>query len=343
MNQGRQVNHYTHTRVEWAPGITWATSAGRHDLGRLWKGGQPLLTDWGFLLGHWLQGSGPALHGVDLRQNRRAGSAGAWTCLSVSAGWACPLCERLLSLPGSLSEPLFYLEPLVPRTEGASLLLTSRINLSKEIDNKMISVRSHCSHSRHGEFLDCDTYSSPSLTTHFLCLLVLCQSLCLLIWGHVYYISTEHPSPWLLCLITWWFLRKCTCHRSHYQSHLNPTSLYTVPLCVAEAGFFVMFRVGDLCLIYHSSGLLDSWHEVRSLTNCGFRSLDPVLYLLVEVFLFGGSEPLILQGLKLWGQEAPPLLVDHRVNWWEKSVLLLSFVPDSYSTIFITKIPNNRI
>lgn len=49
-----------------------------------------------------------------------------------------------------------------------------------------------------------------------------------------------------------------------------------------------MFRVGDLCLIYHSSGLLDSWHEVRSLTNCGFRSLDPVLYLLVEVFLFGG-------------------------------------------------------
>ena len=88
-----------------------------------------------------------------------------------------------------------------------------------------------------------------------------------------------------------------------------------VPLYVAEAGFLMMFRVSDLCLIYHSFGLLASWHEVRSLTNYGFRSLDPILYLLVEVFLFGGSEPLILQGLKLWGQEAPPLLVDHRVKW----------------------------
>lgn len=77
----------------------------------------------------------------------------------------------------------------------------------------------------------------------------------------------------------------------------------------------MMFRVSDLCLIYCSFWSTRLLPEVHSLTICGFRSLDPVLSLLVEVFLFGGSEPLTLQGLKLWGQEGPPLLASHRVKW----------------------------
>lgn len=77
----------------------------------------------------------------------------------------------------------------------------------------------------------------------------------------------------------------------------------------------MMFRVSDLCLIYCSFGLLTSWPEVHSLTTYGFRSLDPILSLLVEAFLFGGSESLTLQGPKLWGQEGPPLLAAHQVKW----------------------------
>ena len=83
IREGRSTT--THTWVEWPLGVTWATSVGtvlRNDLADSEREGHLLLlTDWGFLLGYLLQDSWPALHSIDLWQNRHTGNTGMWTCL----------------------------------------------------------------------------------------------------------------------------------------------------------------------------------------------------------------------------------------------------------------------
>lgn len=99
-----------------------------------------------------------------------------------------------------------------------------------------------------------------------------------------------------------------------------------------------MFRVSDLCLIYCSFWSTRLLPEVHSLTTCGFRSLDP-----------GGSLP--LWGFRTTNPAGPEVVGTGRTSspsvsqgkMVRKPVLRLSFVPESYSTIFITQIPNNRI